>query len=107
MAVLAADETRPMEHVAPVLAVAMLAALAHQLARRDGRGELTTSLTATGAATVFAGLGSAWLALDVSRDGTGLLVRGRGRGRGAGRGRARGWPGWAGRAGPVPSGRRP
>jgi hypothetical protein len=76
VAVLAADETRPMEHVAPVLAVAMLAALAHQLARRDGRGELTTSLTATGAATVFACLGSAWLALDVSREGTGLLVVG-------------------------------
>jgi hypothetical protein len=76
VAVLAADETRPMEHVAPVLAVAMLAALAHQLARRDGRAELTTSLTATGAATVFACLGSAWLALDVSRDGTELLVVG-------------------------------
>ena len=76
VAVLAADETRPMEHVAPVLALAMLAALAHQLARRDGRGELTTSLTATGAATVFACLGSAWLALDVSREGTGLLVVG-------------------------------
>ena len=76
VAVLAADETRPMEHVAPVLALAMLAALTHQLARRDGRGELTTSLTATGAATVFACLGSAWLALDVSREGTGLLVVG-------------------------------
>ena len=76
VAVLAADETRPMEHVTPVLAVAMLAALAHQLARRDGRGELTTSLTATGAAIVFACLGSAWLALDVSREGTGLLVVG-------------------------------
>ena len=76
VAVLAADETRPMEHVAPVLAVALLAALAHQLARRDGRGGLTTSLTATGSATVFACLGSAWLALDVSREGTGLLVLG-------------------------------
>ena len=76
VAVLAADETRPMEHVTPVLAVAMLAALAHQLVRRDGRGGLTTSLTATGSATVFACLGSAWLALDVSREGTGLLVLG-------------------------------
>jgi hypothetical protein len=76
VAVLAADETRPMEHVAPVLAVAVLAALAHQLARRDGRGDLTASLTATGAATLFACLGSAWLALDVSREGTGLLVLG-------------------------------
>jgi hypothetical protein len=76
VAVLAADETRPMEHVAPVLAIAMLAALAHQLVRRDGRGGLTASLTATGSATVFACLGSAWLALDVSREGTGLLVLG-------------------------------
>ena len=76
VAVLAADETRPMQHVAPVLAVAVLAALAHQLARRDGRSELTRSLTAAGAATVFACLGSAWLALDVSREGTGLLVLG-------------------------------
>jgi len=73
-AVLAADDTRPLEHVAPVLALALLAALLHQLVRRDGRVELTTSLTATGAAAVLAGLGSAWLALDVSRDGTGLLV---------------------------------
>jgi hypothetical protein len=74
IAVLAADETRPMEHVAPVLAVALLAALTHQLLRRDGRGALTASLTATGSAAVLAGFGSAWLALDVSRDGTGLLV---------------------------------
>ena len=33
-------------------------------------------MTATGAGTVFACLGSAWLALDVSREGTGLLVLG-------------------------------
>jgi hypothetical protein len=76
LAVLAADETRPMEHVAPVLAVALLAALVHQLVRRDGRGGLTTSLTATGAAAVFVCLGSAWLALDMSREGSGLLVLG-------------------------------
>ena len=74
IAVLVADETRPLEHVAAVLALALLAALAHQLVRRDGRVELTASLTATGAAAVLAGLASAWLALDVSRAGTGLLV---------------------------------
>ena len=73
-AVLAADDTRPLEHVAAVLALALLAALLHQLVRRDGRVELTSSLTATGSAAVLVGLGSAWLALDVSRDGTGLLV---------------------------------
>ncbi len=74
VAVLAADETRPLEHVAPVLALALLAALAHQLVRRDGRVELSASLTATGAAAVLAGLAAAWLALDVSRAGTDLLV---------------------------------
>ena len=74
IAVLAADETRPLEHVAAVLGLALLAALAHQLVRRDGRVELTASLTATGAAAVLTGLAAAWLALDVSRAGTGLLV---------------------------------
>ena len=74
LAVLAADETRPLEHVAAVLGLALLAALAHQLVRRDGRVELTASLTATGAAAVLTGLAAAWLALDVSRAGTGLLV---------------------------------
>ncbi len=74
LAVLVADETRPLEHVAPVLALALLAALVHQLVRRDGRVELTASLTATGAAAVLAGLAAAWLALDVSRAGAGLLV---------------------------------
>ena len=74
VAVLAADETRPLEHVAPVLGMALLAALTHQLVRRDGRVELTSSLTATVAAAVLVGLAAAWLALDVSRGGTGLLV---------------------------------
>lgn len=74
VAVLAADETRPLEHVAAVLAVALLGSLAHQLLRRDGRVDLTSSLTSTGAAALLAGLASGWLALDVSRAGTGLLV---------------------------------
>jgi hypothetical protein len=74
IAVLAADETRPLEHVAPVLGLALLAALVHQLVRRDGRVELTSSLTATVAAAVLAGLAAGWLALDVSRAGTDLLV---------------------------------
>lgn len=74
VAVLAGDDTRPMAHVAAVLSLSLLAALAHQLVRRDGRGGLVGSLTATGAGAVLAGLASAWLALDVSRDGTGLLV---------------------------------
>jgi hypothetical protein len=72
--VLAGDETRPMAHVAPVLALALLAALAQQLVRRDGRVDLTVSLTATGAAAVLAGLGAAWMALDGARNGTGLMA---------------------------------
>jgi hypothetical protein len=74
IAVLAGDDTRPLAHVAPVLGLALLAAFAHQLLRRDGRVELTVSLTATGTAAVLAGLASAWLALDVSPHGDGLLV---------------------------------
>jgi hypothetical protein len=74
VAVLQSDETRPMAHVAPVLAVALLASFVQQLARRDGRERLTGSLTATGSAVVVGGLGSAWLAVDVARGGTGLAV---------------------------------
>jgi hypothetical protein len=74
VAVLAGDDTRPMAYVAPVLGLALLASLAHQLVRRDGRVELTVSLTAIGCAAVLAGLASAWLALDVSRAGSALLV---------------------------------
>jgi hypothetical protein len=73
-AVLAGDDTRPLAHVGPVLALALLAAFAHQLLRRDGRVELTRSVTGTGAAAVLAGLASSWLALDVSPRGDGLLV---------------------------------
>ncbi len=74
VAVLRSDETRPMAHVGAVLAVALLASVAVQLLRRDGRSGLTGALTATGSAVVVAGLGAAWLALDAARDGTGLLL---------------------------------
>lgn len=74
VAVLRSDETRPLAHVGPVLAVALLGSLVLQLVRRDGRDGLTGSLTATGSALVLTGLGSAWLAVDAYRDGAGLLV---------------------------------
>jgi hypothetical protein len=74
VAVLQSDDSRPMAHVAPVLAVALLAAFVQQLARRDGREGLTGSLTATGSAVVVGGLGAAWPALDAGRDGTALAV---------------------------------
>jgi hypothetical protein len=72
--VLLSDDSRPMAHVAPVLAVALLAAFVQQLARRDGRERLTGSLTATGSAIVVGGLGAAWAAIDVGRDGTALAI---------------------------------
>ena len=74
VAVLLSDDSRPMAHVAPVLAVALLAAFVQQLVRRDGRERLTGSLTATGSAVVVGGLGAAWPALDVGSDGTALAV---------------------------------
>jgi hypothetical protein len=74
VAVLRTDETRPMAHVAPVLAVALLAAFGQQLFRRDGRDRLSGSLTATGSAVVVAGLGAAWPAVEVGQDGTALAV---------------------------------
>ena len=74
VAVLATDDSRPMAHVPPVLAGALLAALLHQLARRGGRDELTASLTATTAAAAFAALGAAWLGLEASQEGTALVV---------------------------------
>ena len=72
--VLRTDETRPMAHVAPVLAVALLAAFVQQLVRRDGRDRLTGSMTATGSGVVLTGLGAAWPAVGVGRDGTALVV---------------------------------
>jgi hypothetical protein len=74
VAVLRTDETRPMAHVAPVLALALLAAFVQQLLRRDGRDRLSGSLTATGSAVAVAGLGAAWPAVGISRDGTALAV---------------------------------
>jgi hypothetical protein len=74
IAVLSSDDSRPMAHVGPVLAVTLLAAFGQQLVRRDGRERLTGSLTATGSAVVVGGLGAAWPALDAGRDGTALAV---------------------------------
>jgi hypothetical protein len=74
LTVLQSDDSRPMAHVAPVLAVALLLAFVQQLVRGDGRERLTGSLTATGSAVVVGGLGAAWPAVDAGRDGTGLAV---------------------------------
>jgi hypothetical protein len=74
VAVLVADEARPSAPLAPVLALALLAAFVVQLVRRDGRGGLTGSLTATGTAATMAVLGSLWLALDSVRRGDAVLL---------------------------------
>ena len=64
---------RPLPGVPAVLALAVLAALVHQLARRDGRDRLTASLTATVSLAALAALGSAYVAaLDVEH-GPGLV----------------------------------
>jgi len=65
---------RPLSDVPAVLALAVLAALVHQLARRDGRDRLTASLTATVSLAALAALGSAYVAsLDVE-DGPALVT---------------------------------
>jgi hypothetical protein len=74
VAVLVADEARPSAPLAPVLALALLVAFVVQLVRRDGRGGLTGSLTATGTAATMAVLGSLWLALDTVRRGDAVLL---------------------------------
>ena len=72
--VLLADDAHPTAPVAPVLAVALLAAFVVQLVRRDGRERLTASLTATGTGAALVVLGSLWLALDRVRHGDPVLV---------------------------------
>lgn len=72
--VVAGAGERPLSGVGAVLALSVLGALLQQLARRDGRDHLTTSLAATVAATVLTVLGCSYLAvLDLSV-GTALVA---------------------------------
>ena len=76
------DDTRALTPVAGVLAVAMLGAMVHQLARRDGRQRLTESLTATMTLVVLATLGALFVAVEQTLGGScagraGSAVRGR------------------------------
>jgi hypothetical protein len=64
---------RPLSALPGLLAVAVLAALVQQLARRDGRDRLTASLAATVSLTSFAGLGATYLAASDGEDGLGLV----------------------------------
>ena len=54
----------------------MLAAMLHQLVRRDGRERLTDSLTATVSLAVVGALGSCYLGTQSSRDGAAFVVAG-------------------------------
>jgi len=74
LVVLAEDGDRPLSSVPAVLAVSVLAALVHQLVRRDGRDRLTASLTATVAVTALAALGCFLLAADAGRHGAPLVA---------------------------------
>lgn len=69
----AGGEDRPLSAVPTVLALTVLAALVHQLARRDGRERLTASLTATVALAALVSLGSTFLAVSEAEDGLGLV----------------------------------
>ena len=71
--VLADAGDQPLSAVPAVLAMAMLAALVHQLLRQDGRDRLTASLTATVSLAALASLGSTFLAVSEAEDGLGLV----------------------------------
>lgn len=71
--VLADAGDRPLSAVPVVLAMAVLAALVHQLVRQDGRDRLTASLTATVTLAALASLGSTFLAVSEAEDGSGLV----------------------------------
>jgi len=68
------DGDRPLSAVTPVLALAVLAALVQQLARRDGRPRLNASMAATVTAAALAGLASAFLAAEGSEGGAPLVA---------------------------------
>jgi hypothetical protein len=68
------DDTRALTPVAGVLAIAMLGAMIHQLARRQGRERLTESLTATTTLVVLCTLGALFVAADQTRGGPALVA---------------------------------
>jgi len=72
--VLVRDDTRALTPVAGVLAVAMIGAMVHQLARRDGRQRLTESLTATMTLVVLATLGALFVAAEQTLGGPALVA---------------------------------
>ena len=71
---LVGDDTRALTPVAGVLAMAMLGAMVHQLTRRDGRIQLTESLTATMTLVAFATLGALFVATEQTLGGPALVA---------------------------------
>ncbi|MEP6761237.1 MAG: hypothetical protein ABJA93_07710 [Sporichthyaceae bacterium] len=68
------DDTRALTPVAGVLAVAMLGAKVHQLARRPHRERLTESLTATTTLVAIATLGALFVAAEQTLGGPALVT---------------------------------
>lgn len=75
-AVLLLQDTDPpsLAPLAGVVGLVLVAALLHQLLRRDGRPELTASLSATVALGVVAALGGGYLVAREARAGVGVVV---------------------------------
>ncbi len=68
------DDTRALTPVTGVLALAMIGAIVHQLARRDGRTRLTESLTATMTLVVLTTLGALFVATEQTLGGSALVA---------------------------------
>jgi hypothetical protein len=68
------DDTRALTPVTGVLAVAMIGAIVHQLARKGGRERLTESLTATMTLVVLATLGALFIATEQTLGGAALVA---------------------------------
>lgn len=72
--VLLRDERRPLAPVGAVLGVTLLAALLHQLLRRDGRERVTSSVGATTTLAVLVVLATGHLGAILSEGGAALAV---------------------------------
>ena len=68
------DDTRPLTPVAGVVAVAMLGAMVHQLARGPRRERLTESMTATMTLVALATLGALFVAAQQTLGGPALVA---------------------------------
>jgi hypothetical protein len=67
LAVRAADMTRPLAPFAALLALSVLMAFAHELARRGGRHDLVESVTGTLSGQALALLGGGWVLVPTTR----------------------------------------